>query len=281
MFSAFLSNLLDAPVVISELLHRADMEGLDTSRLASDLLCSVYSHCVFEDDHHRFLEVLEHLLTNHLDQCDSPTELFGGIEPVFSRVLLEYCTQLLELKVFLAHSFQDIIMQVLQYDTGYLEFDVSKVGTRIMGMESTAREEFFNVGENLTSSCQQLADFCTLFLLRLEKHLDLFPPTLQWLLGTLKRLIYSKWPKVTAFEMRRPLSYVLFGFILSPAFINPDIFGILDRRLVLTNVGRYNLNQVGAVLQGCAWIIGRPDSASSYYSMQKVVKLMDMVREGV
>ena len=275
-FSTFLINLLQSPLVVSELLHQADIEGLDTARLASDLLSAVYSHCVFDRDHAQLLKVLEQLLIHHVGQCTSANELFGGVEPVFSRVLLEYCTQLQELKVFLTHAFQDTIMEVLQHDGSYLEFDVSKAGTRTMAREGS---DMINVGDVVASSCQKLGHFCTMFLLQLEKHLDLFPPTLRWLLCSLKRQIHKRWPKVTPFEVRRPLSYVLFGFILSSTFINPDLFGILDRRLVLTNIGRYNLNQVGAVLQGCAWIIGRPDSASSYYSMQKVVKLVDMVRE--
>ena len=279
-YSTFISNLVDSPLVVSELLHQADAEGLDTHRLASDLLAVVYSHCLFDRDHAQFMDVLDQLMSSHIDQCVTATELFGGVEPVFSRVLLEYCAQLHDLKVFLTHVFQDAIMRVLQYDSGYLEFDISKAGTRVMDGDSSEIDDLVSVGNNITSSCQQLADFCTLFLSQLKQHLELFPPTLRWLLCSLKRQIHKKWPKVTPFEVRRPLSYVLFGFILSSAFINPDVLGLLDRRLVLTNVGRYNLNQVGAVLQGCAWIIGRPDSASSYYSMQKVVKLVDMVRKG-
>lgn len=275
-YSRFLGNLLNSPAVVAEVLQWAGSEGLDISQLTSDLLSVVYGHCHFQHEHQMFIEVLDFLLTNHMGNCTIPKELFG-VDPIFSQVVPEYCRHLLDLKKFIKQVLHEPIMAVLAYEKGYLEFDVSKAAQRLKEM---GRE--FDVVEYINVSCSHLARFCMQIIQQLHQHMDRFPPTLHWILASLKRKMVQKWHNLKPEEIRRPISYVLFGFILSTAFINPDLLGILDRRVVIGPVGWYNLSQVISVLQGCAWIMDRLDNTG--YPMRKVVKLMDMVsgrqREG-
>ena len=268
-YSRFLGNLLNTPTVVAEVLQWAGSEGLEISQLTSDLLSVVYGHCLFQHEHQMFVEVLNSLLDNHIASCTIPKELFG-VDPIFSQVMPEYCRHLLDLKKFIKQVLHDPIMAVLAYDKGYLEFDVSKAAQRL---KQKGRE--FNVVEYINISCSHLAGFCMQIIQQLHMHMDRFPLTLRWILASLKRKMLQKWTDLSPEEIRRPISYVLFGFILSMAFINPDLLGILDRRVVIAQVGWYNLSQVISVLQGCAWIMDRLDNTA--YPMRKVVKLMDMV----
>lgn len=267
-YSRFLTNLQQDPSVVAEVLQWAGREGLDTSRLASDLMSVVFSHCVFPDDHRQLLKVLSCLLSSHVESCSSHKDLFG-IEPVFSRIVSEYCQQVPELKVFFTRVVSQPMLNVIEFNTGYLEFDVSKAGNRLQD------EQNCNIPEYINRSSSKLAEFCMFFLRQLDTHKALFPSSLKWLLGLLKALIRKKWPTISPDNLRRPISYVFFGFILSAAFVNPDLCGVLDYRIVVNEQSWYNMSQVIGILQGCAWIVNRLNSSD--YPMTKVVKLMDMV----
>lgn len=270
IYSRFLGNLRANPAVIAEILQWASREGLDTNHLVYDLISVIYCHCLFQEDHLFLLDTLFHLLKDHVSQCSSYKELFG-IEPVCSRLITEYCQQLPDLKVFLSHVLREPLTRILQYNGGYLEYDVTKAGTRLQ-----AEGEGFNVTEYVATSSCVLADMCMQFLFELNKSLDLFPPSLKWLLHSLKQLIVQKWSSIPSTALRRPLSSVLFGFIISSAFVNPDLLGVLDVRMIIDEVAWYNLSQVIGVLQGCAWIVDKLDSSD--YPMRRVVSHMDMVR---
>ena len=268
-YSRFLGNLLSTPAVVAEVLQWAGSEGLDIAQLTSDLLSVVYGHCLFQHEHQMFMEVLDSVLNNHMASCSVPKELFV-VDPIFSQVMPEYCRHLLDLKKFIKQVLHDPIMAVLAYDKGYLEFDVSKAAQRL---KQKGRD--FNVVNYINVSCSHLASFCMQIIQQLYLHMDRFPLTLRWILASLKRKMLQKWTNLKPEEIRRPIGYVLFSFILSMAFINPDLLGILDRRVVIGQIGWYNLSQVISVLQGCAWIMDRLDNTA--YPMRKVVTLMDMV----
>lgn len=268
-YSRFLSNLRNHPEVIAEVLKWAGQEGLDTNHLTYDLVSVVYGHCLFGDDHTLLLESICHLLMDHISQCATVKEMFS-IEPVCSRVITEYCQQLPTLKMFLCQSLRSPLQKIIrERSNDYLEYDVTKASTRLQ-----ERGEF-NVEEYVDLSSHFLADICSHFLQELNKFQKYFPPSLKWLLGRLKKYMLQKWPHLSLSELRRPISYMFFGFIVSSAFVNPDLLGILDIRIILSDVTWYNFSQVIGVLQGCAWIIDKLESSD--YPMKRVVKHMDMV----
>ena len=266
-YSRFLRNLQASPQVVAEVLLWAGKEGLATAALASDLMSVVYGHCLFRDDHVQFLQVIVHLFSDHITQCSTHKDLFV-FEHEFGRIITEYCRHLPDLKTFLTSVLRDPITEVLHTSDRYLEFDVSKANTNLQIEEC-------NLVQYMNTSCQRLADISMHFLKSLNDHKSLFPAPLRWLLAHLKRLITEKWPAISMSDLRRPISDVFFRYIISTAFINPDLLGILDHLVITNEIGWYNLGQVIGVLQGCAWIMNRLDTSD--YPMRRVVKLMDMV----
>lgn len=277
-YSKFLSSFHSDPKLLSAILYLAESEGLDCNWLVSDLMSVVYGHCVFQKDHSLFLQLMRELLKQHVEYCDSPKELFSGVESVFNKVLSEYCTHLVELRTFLTEVLQEPIMAVLSHGD-YLEYDVNKAGNRFQQMSeltgTLVDSSVFLFSEDLDSSCEQLAKYAMLFLTNLSRMSSQFPLSLKWLMGSLKALVRQKWPGISPADIRRPVSDALFGSILSSAIVNPDSCGILNPQIVISPVGRYNLSQITSVLQGCAWISDKP--SSSKYPIHKVVKRMDVV----
>ena len=153
----------------------------------------------------------------------------------------------------------------------YLEYDISKASTRLKQGE-------FDLVSYVEMSCVDLADFCMGILKNLDLHKERFPLSLRWLTGNLKCMIKKKWPHISVTEIGRPISDVFFRYIISSAFTNPDLLGILDPAIIINEMSSYNISQVIGVLQGCAWIMNRPGSGSEY-PMRRVVKLMKMVSE--
>ncbi len=281
-YSQLLSSLLNNPKLVSEVLHWVESEGLDTPLLLNDLMSVVYGHCVFQRDHMLFLQLLKKLMSHHLSACVMPKDLFSGVEPVFSSVLVHYCGQLVELRMFLTEAFQEPLECVLSCED-YLEYDVNKAGSRI---QSTADSNgllldssTFLFSEDLEVSCEQLAKLASLFLDSLVRLSREFPLSLKWLLGSLKSIVQQQWPGISPAELRRPVSDMLFGSILGSAIVNPDSFGIINPNVVVSPVARYNLSQISSVLQGCAWILDRPAGSSAKYPIHKVVKRMNVVSQ--
>lgn len=279
-YSQFLTTLLSNPSLVSETLHWVDSEGLDTPLLISDLMSVVYGHCVFQRDHTLFLQLIKNLMKHHISTCVLPKDLFGGVEPVFSNVLIQYCAQLVDLRMFLMAAFREPLAQVLACED-YLEYDVNKAGSRIQSsaqatgplLDSSA----FLFSEDLEASCDQLAKLAMLFLESLAQLSREFPLSLKWLLGSLKLVVQQHWQGISATELRRPVSDMLFGSILGSAIVNPDSYGIISPSVVVSPVVRYNLSQISSVLQGCAWILDRPAGSSAKFPIHKVVKKMNMV----
>ena len=276
-YSKFLTNLLQKPELLSEILHCVDAEGMDCSWVVNDLISVVYGHCVFKKDHMFFLKLIRELLKQHIERCESPKDLFGGVESVFNHVLTEYCSQLVELRIFLTEVLHEPLMQVLSCEE-YLEYDVNKAGNRFQTNSEHSgliASSAFMFNEDLESSCKKLAELATQFLQNLSLTTKQFPVSLKWLLGNLKTMVKQKWPRISPSELRRPISDAVFSSILSSAIVNPDSYGVVDPSVIVSEVGRYNLAQIMSVLQGCVWIMDK--SSSNKYPIHKVVHRIDVV----
>ena len=278
-YDKFLSALLNGPTLLARVLAWAESEGRDSAALIGDLMSVVYGHCVFQHDHALFLGLLKELLGHLVSSADSPKDLFSGVEPIFSRVLTEYCNQLTDLQTFLVEAFQMPLTEIFLCEE-HLEFDVTKAGTRFQSSTENANGRLldgsaFLFGEDLDSSCKRLAELAMQFVDNIHRLTNQFPTSLKWILGTLKFLVQTKWPDVSAAELRRPVSSVLFGPVLGSTIVNPDSHGVCDMGVVVSPVVRYNLSQIASVLQGCAWVMERQGGK---FPMQKVIKKMNTVR---
>lgn len=275
-YSKFLTRLLGDPQLLSEVLNCVETEGLDCAWVVNDIMATIYGHCMFRRDHAQYLELMRELLRQHIAKCDSPRDLFGGVESVFNHVLSEYCSQLVELRTYLSLVLHDPIMQALACEE-YLEFDVTKAGSRFQSsseQNGLVGSGAFLFNEDLDVSCKKLAKLASQFLENLVCMGSQFPISLRWLLGSLKSMVRQKWPHIQAVDLRRPISDAIFSSILSSAVVNPDSFGVVDPSIIISEVGRYNLTQIMSVLQGCVWIMGKPSGAK--YPIQKVVRRMDV-----
>ena len=279
-YNKFLGGLLESPALLARVLVWVETEGRDSAFLISDLISVVYGHCMFQHDHALFLDLLRELLRHVVSSAATPRDLFSGVEPIFCRVLTEYCNQLADLQTFLVQAFEKPLSDVFLHDD-YLEFDVNKAGTRYQGAAETAGGgdrlldgSAFLFGEDLDNSCQHLARLTMRFIEGISRHADHFPSSLKLVLGSLKSLVRTKWPDVSPIELRRPVSSVLFGPMLGSTVVNPDSHGVCEMEVVVGPVVRYNLSQVASVLQGCAWVLER---RGGKYPMQKVIKKMNTV----
>ena len=114
-YSRFLGCLQSNPAVTAEIVLWAGNEGLGTPELFSDLMTVVYSGCLFQEDHEKFLELIVYLLSNHIDQCSTYKDLFV-FEHEFSRAITEYCRHLPGLKEFLVCTLRDSLTKVVTYN---------------------------------------------------------------------------------------------------------------------------------------------------------------------
>ncbi len=279
-YSRFLTGLLTDPDLLSAILNHVESEGLDCAWLINDLMSVVYGHCMFKRDHVFFLRLMKELLRQHIERCDSPKDLFGGVESVFNHVLTEYCSQLVELRTFLTMVLHHPLMQVLTCEE-HLEYDVNKAGSRFQQtteQNGLVGSNAFLFSEDLEASCDKLAKLSTQFLENLVSVAGQFPVSLQWLLGTLKTMVQQKWPTISPADLRRPISDAIFSSILSSAIVNPDHYGVVDPGVVINEVGRYNLTQIMSVLQGCVWIMGKPSGTK--YPIHKVVRRIAVASSG-
>ncbi len=283
-YSRFFTSVLGDPKLLSEILHHVESEGLDCSWVVNDLMSVVYGHCMFKKDHLVFLRLMKELLNQHIDRCESPKDLFGGVESVFNHVLTEYCSQSVELRTFLTEVLHEPVMQVIACEE-YLEFDVNKAGTRfqrssqqngLLGGPGDTTAFLFN--EDLESSCVKLAKLATHFLENLSLMIKKLPISIQWLLGNLKTMVKQKWPRISHAELRRPISDAIFSSILSSVIVNPESYGVVGPSITISEVGRYNLSQIMSVLQGCVWIMDK--HGATKYPIHKVVRRIDVVSEG-
>ena len=280
-YKRLLGTLLERPAVLARVVVWAESEGRDSAYLVGDLISVVYGHCVFQSDHALFLQLLHHLLCPLVSSAVSPREVFSGVESVFCRALTEYCAQLPDLHTFMAEALQEPLAEVLVVEE-HLEFDVSKAGNRIQSSAETFGTGWlldgsaFLFGEDLDLSCENLARLAAQFVDGISRNSAHFPPSLKWILATLKKLICSKWPEMSLAELRRPVSSLLFGPILGSGIVNPDSHGVCGTEVVVGPVARYNLSQVATVLQGCAWVMERQGGK---FPLQKVIKKMDTVSE--
>ena len=280
-YKRFLGGLLERPVILARVLVWAESEGRDSASIVSDLVSVVYGHCVFRRDHALFLQLLRELLSQLVSSAEAPKEVFSGVEPVFCRVLTEYSAQLPDLLTFATEAFQGPLAEVLAFED-HLEFDVSKAGNRIQSSDTSGAGRLldgsaFLFGEDLDLGCGHLARLAAQFVDGISRFSTHFPPSLKWVLGSLKTLVRAKWPEISAAELRRPVSSLLFGPILGSTIVNPDSHGLCGMDVVVGPVARYNLSQVASVLQGCAWVMQRPGGK---FPMQKVIRKMDTVSEG-
>ncbi len=269
-YSRFLGCLQSKPAVTSEIVLWAGNEGLGTPELFSDLMTVVYSGCLFQEDHEKFLELTLYLLSHHINQCITYKDLFV-FEHEFSRAVTEYCKHLPGLKEFMVCTLQGPLTDIVTYDKRFLEYDISKASTRLQQGE-------FDIVSYVDKSCIDLAHMCMSVLKNLDIHKAKFPKSLRWITGNLNHLIKKKWSHLSASETGRPISDVFFRYVISSAFTSPNLLGILDPSIMITEMASYNVSQVIGVLQGCAWIMNRP-SSSSEYPMKRVVKLMKLVSE--
>ncbi len=71
-YSQFLTALLTETRLLADVLTLAHTDGLDSQYLLSDLMTVVFGHCLFQNDHTLYLQLLQELLRQHVKGCSSP-----------------------------------------------------------------------------------------------------------------------------------------------------------------------------------------------------------------
>lgn len=71
-YSQFLLTLLTETRLLADVLTLTHTDGLDSQHLLSDLMTVVFGHCLFQNDHALYLQLLQELLRQHVNGCSSP-----------------------------------------------------------------------------------------------------------------------------------------------------------------------------------------------------------------
>ena len=265
-YGHLLGTLRDSPVLLLDIVRWADSKSMDVDWLVKDILNVLYGQCVFQRDHELALQFLSGLLEKHVNSCDAVGSLFVDTEPALSSALCSYSALIPEFKLFLVASLRDPLAELLLCND-YLEFDITKAGRRFQSW--TGDSPRFLFGEDLDASCQTLARITNVLLDCISDSLGAFPASLKHLIRVVRSHAMARWPGTSAEQLRKPVSSLLFGIILSTPIISPEVWGILPAGVVVNSAARYNLCQVMGIIQACGW--------SHNQQMYKVVKHVDVV----
>ena len=265
-YGCLLSALRASPVLLADIVRWADSKAMDTDWLVKDVFNVVYGQCVFQQDHELVLQFLGGLLEKHVNSCDSVESLFVDAEAGLSNALCVYSALIPEFKLFLVACLRNPLMELLLCND-YLEYDIAKAGKRLQSSTGDSPRFLFN--EDLDTSCQMLARITNILFDCISDSMVIFPMSLKYLIGSVKSHAVTRWPGTTAAQLRKPVSNLLFGILLSSPIVGPENWGVIPADVVINSAARYNLCQVVSIIQACGW--------SHTQLMYKVIKHVDTV----
>lgn len=240
----FLRGLRENPSLVASTLAYADKINLDTSQLIRLLLNSLYGNCLLPQDENYVLSLMKRLIELKVSGDEGPENFFQNHRNSFTLLFGILVESLFSTKLYLTAALHAPIMQVLS-DDSLLK--------------------------------QRLPLKCTKFVENLQSKLYCFPQSLRWIVCQFFNTV-SLSGKVNEKEARSMVLKLLFDFLVCPAIIRPEQFGITSD-VQISEVALQNLQQIAScLLCSCSTesaesarsldIFSRIDTVSIYFGLR-------------
>uniref|UniRef100_A0A915PJN7 Ras-GAP domain-containing protein n=1 Tax=Setaria digitata TaxID=48799 RepID=A0A915PJN7_9BILA len=273
-----LNLLLNSPNLVAEILHAADQTVKNNDSPFTELVSCVYSLlygcAVFPVDERRVLETLFNLLSIQLASHSDPRLLLRRGNASFCQLYRLFSEGMYSAKIFLTAALHDPVMFVLSQDDVFLDIEPTKTLIRFPVEERRRR---FGEDENSLAFLQKLTahrryietklvSIASRFIRAITDALSCFPQSL----GCIVRRLYTvlvDHRKLTHEQAILICTDLIFTYLICPAIANPETLGVISDTPV-TYIARFNLMQVGQILQTLAVAPFEPPSAhiAHFYS---------------
>lgn len=224
----FLKGLRENPALVASTLTYADKVNLDTSQLIRLLLNSLYGNCLLPQDESYVLLLMKYLIELKITGDEQPGEFFKHKRNSFTSLFEILVESLFSAKLYLTAALHAPIMQVLSEDSLLKK---------------------------------RLPLKCTKFVESLKAKLYCFPQSLRWLVCQFSKLLSST-GNVNDKDVRSMVLKLLFDFLVCPAIIRPEQFGITSD-VQISEIASQNLQQIASCLLNCCFSEGDENPRSS------------------
>ena len=212
-YGEFLRNLRENPLLVASCLAYTDKLNIDTSQVIRLLLNSLYGNCLLPEDEGYVLLLMKYLIDVHISGGDNLEEFFQHHRNSFTTLFSVLVESLFSAKLYLTAALHAPIMQVLTED----------------------------------SLLQAKLPFvCNKFVKSLEAKLYCFPTSLTWLVCQFHNSLSSS-GQVSEPVARSMVLKLLFDFLVCPAIIRPEQFGITSD-IQISDIALKNLQQIASCL---------------------------------
>lgn len=215
-YGDFLKKLRESPRLIASSLAFVDQNkiNLDTKQVARLLLNALYGNCLLPEDENYVLILMRSLMEFQILKSEQPEKFFGSPKNwSFTVIFVVLIESLFSAKLYLTAALHTPILLVLTKD--------SKIQA-------------------------QLPYLCTRFVQSLQEKLYCFPPSLRWLICQLYNVLRSS-GILNVNEVKCMVSELLFNYLVCPAIINPEPYGI-NSDMQVSKIARINLQQISSLL---------------------------------
>lgn len=209
----FLRGLRENPALVASTLAYADKINLETSQLIRLLLNSLYGNCLLPQDENYVLSLMKNLIELKISGDEDPGKFFQHHRNSFTCLFGILVESLFSTKLYLTAALHAPIMQVLSEDSLLKK---------------------------------RLPLKCTKFVESLESKLYCFPQSLRWLVCQFCNILSAS-GKVNAKDARTMVLKLLFDFLVCPAIIRPEQFGITSD-VQISEIALQNLQQIASCL---------------------------------
>lgn len=209
----FLRGLRENPALVASTLAYADKINLETSQLIRLLLNSLYGNCLLPQDENYVLSLMKNLIELKISGDEDPGKFFQHHRNSFTCLFGILVESLFSTKLYLTAALHAPIMQVLSEDSLLKK---------------------------------RLPLKCTKFVESLESKLYCFPQSLRWLVCQFCNILSTS-GKVNAKDARTMVLKLLFDFLVCPAIIRPEQFGITSD-VQISEIALQNLQQIASCL---------------------------------
>uniref|UniRef100_A0A158Q7R7 Ras-GAP domain-containing protein n=1 Tax=Elaeophora elaphi TaxID=1147741 RepID=A0A158Q7R7_9BILA len=267
-----LNLLLNSPNLVAEILHANDQTLKNNDSPFVELVSCVYSLlygcAVFPEDERRVLETLFHLLDIQLASHSNPRLLLRRGNVSFCQLYRLFSEGMYSAKIFLTAALHDPVMFVLSQDDIFLDIEPTKTLIRFPVEERRRR---FGEDENSLIFLQKLTlhrrfiesklvSIANRFIRAITDAMSCFPQSL----GCIVRRLYTvlvDHRKLDREQATLICTDLIFTYFICPAIANPETLGVISDTPV-TYIARFNLMQIGQILQTLAIAPFEPPSAN-------------------
>ena len=234
-YGEFLRSLRENPRLVASCLVFTDKLNVDTSQVIRLLLNSLYGNCLLPEDEGYVLLLMKYLIEIHISVNDNLEGFFQHHRNSFTTLFSVLVESLFSAKLYLTAALHAPIMQVLSEDS-------------------------------LLQA--KLPFICNKFVQSLEAKLYCFPPSLSWLVSQFHQLLLTS-GQLDENIVRSMVLKLLFDFLVCPAVIRPEQFGITSD-IQISDLALKNLQQIASCLL-CSSTEGDSPRSADYFSRLNLV----------